>query len=715
MPAPPIIFDYTISVTGDCSNTNSGAISLFVTGGTPPFTIDWYYPPLSPDTQTLVPVIKTGLSAGTYSARVIDSSIPLNNEMYIDIPISSGVCISILGVQDTTCSINNGSVTGTSTSYYSSTKYYLYDINDTYIMSANTNQGSIIFGSLTAGTYYMKVEDLGGCTGQSPTFIVQNSPTLNYGLYSVPNTSCGGTPTGKIMITGLTGTPPYSYMWTTSATGSTVTGLTGGIYSVDVTDAYGCVVSKTINVDTVNPIGLGTFTAVEPTCFSADGSLTIQITGGTVPYYYSASTGDITIQYGTSWTISNLSSGNYNFQVTDAALCSIVVGTTLTPPQGITSVSVKTMGSTCSSNDGSITISVIGGTSPYTYTLIYPNGDMLNVSSNQTTQVFTNLYSGTYSVGVQDSQACYYMDEVTLIATDTFTISTETTGTTCNQSNGMINVVKTDGGLAPYTYSLDNTVNVLGTNLNEVLFTNVSSGQHTVSVTDATGCTQTSEVYVYGSEPVDFTLYTTSCGNGTDGSLTAFISSGVPPFNFNWSNNVPNNPQQIQVTGLTAGTYSLTVIDSNQCSLERNTTITCDKLYVSYQTYIMGSEVFNIQSQTKCGLVQMLNDGFNDLTNGNVGCSLISATFGVKVSVNPLGLTTSDDFFTSYSLVSAPSDNLYYDTVKALLETIPGIGTITIDSLNNQITIQTNPNDTTLNGQEIVVELTIVYDIMCLS
>jgi hypothetical protein len=129
----------------------------------------------------------------------------------------------------------------------------------------------------------------------------------------------------------------------------------------------------------------------------------------------------------------------------------------------------------------------------------------------------------------------------------------------------------------------------------------------------------------------------------------------------------------------------------------------------------MGAEVFNIQSQTKYGLLQMLNEGFNDITDSNTNCSLISATFTVTVSVNPLGISTSQTFFTSYSLVSAPSDNLYYDTVKDLLQTIPGIGTITIDALNNQITIQTNPNDTTLNGQEIVVDLTIVYDTICLS
>jgi hypothetical protein len=166
---------------------------------------------------------------------------------------------------------------------------------------------------------------------------------------------------------------------------------------------------------------------------------------------------------------------------------------------------------------------------------------------------------------------------------------------------------------------------------------------------------------------------------------------------------------------LTAGTYSLTVIDGTGCSLKRNTVIDCDETYVSYQTYVMGAEKFNIENLTKYGLLQMLNQGFDDLTSGNTSCGLVSATFGIKVSVNPLGTSASSNFFTTTSLVTAPADNQYYNAVKSLLSTISGIGNVIIDDSINQITIETNPGNTTLNGQEIVVDLTIVYDIMCIS
>ena len=708
-------FQYNIAITGDCSNTNVGAISLSLTGGTSPYTVEWVSPNLGTDVVTTLPSVRTSLSADTYAVRVNDSTLPTNQEFYINIPISSGVCASIVAVDSTTCATDNGSVTGTSTSNYSSTNFYLYFSNDTYITSASTNTSNVVFGNLTAGTYYMIAKDLGGCSGQTPNFIVEDSEPFTFGLYVVPNSSCGGTPVGKIFVTGQTGVSPYTYLWSNGFTTSSITGLTPDTYSVVVTDSLGCSYTQTGVITDVDVLGFGTFTATQPTCFSANGALTIQITGGTAPYYYSASTGNVQIQYGTSWTITGLSAGDYSISVTDSAFCNVIAGTTLLTPLGIASVTISSQGSTCSSVDGSITVSVAGGVSPYTYTLIYPGGNTVNIINSQTTQLFNGLSTGTYTVVVQDSSGCSYMDEITLITTNNYTISTEVTGTTCNQNNGTILVTRTDGGASPYDFSLDGVQNIIDTTLSAVTFTNVSSGQHTITVTDSTGCTQTAQVYVTESQPLDFTLYSTSCGEGSEGTLTALISTGLPPFTFDWSTNVSGNPQQIQATGLSAGTYNLIISDSNGCSLERTATIDCDALYVSYQTYVMGGEEFSIQSQTKYGLLQMLNEGFNDLTVGKTSCDLISAIFGVKVSVNPLGLTTSQNFFTGTTLVTAPSDNLYYDTVKNLLLSVPGIGGVTIDALNNQIIITTDPNNPTLNGQEIVVELTIIYDIMCLT
>lgn len=709
------VLNYNITVTGDCSNNNSGAFNLFVSAGTPPYTVQFLSPSYASQTITTQPASLVGLASNVYQLRVNDSSLPTNNEFLLNIPISSGVCGSIVAVQNTTCGVNNGSVTGSSTSQYSSTNYSLYDVNNNYLTSATTNTNEVVFGQLSAGTYYLGVTDLGGCTAFTQTFIIEESVPLDFGLYVVPNSSCGGTPIGKIFVTGQTGQAPYSYLWSNAQTGSTITGLTSGVYSVEVTDAFGCVLSKSATITDVNPVGLGIFTSTAPTCLQSNGVINMTITGGTAPFYYSASTGDVLVSYSRTFTLSGLSAGQYNFQVTDAGLCQMFAGTTLETPGGITSVTVQGQNSTCSSTNGSITVNVVGGNSPYTYTLIYPTGNQLNVSNSQTTQIFNNLSGGTYTVGVSDNTGCSFLEEVTLVAQNKFTISTQVVGTSCNQNNGSVTIFTTTGATLPLDYSVDGVQNVIDTNLTAVTFNNLSSGTRVITVTDADGCVQTTNILVPSSQSLNYSLYSTSCGSGSSGKITAFITSGEPPFSFNWSDNVPNEPQQIQVSGLTAGTYSLTVVDANGCSLTKNTTITCNTNSTSYQTYVMGAEVFNIQSPTKFGLLQMLNEGFFDLTSGNTSCDLISATFTAKVSVNPSGIIATQNFFTSTSLVQVPTDNQWYDTIRTLLLGIPGVGNVTIDQLNNQITIETSRNNTSLEGEEIVIDLVIDYNIICLT
>ena len=277
-------FNYNLSVTGDCQSTGSGIATLFISGGAAPYTVEWISPPLLTDVDVYDSITKSPLYGGVYSVRVNDSTIPVNQNLYINVPISSGVCASILGVQDTTCALNNGSVTGSSSSVYSSNNYYLYHSDGVFTQSATTNQTTVVFGNLTAGTYYMTVLDLGGCTGQSQSFIIDESTPLSFGLYSVPNTSCGGIPMGKISVTGITGHAPFQYLWSNGQTGSTVTGLTSGQYSVEVIDSFNCAVTQSTTVDSLQPLGFGTFSVTQPTCFSSNGVVTLTVTGGTAPY-----------------------------------------------------------------------------------------------------------------------------------------------------------------------------------------------------------------------------------------------------------------------------------------------------------------------------------------------------------------------------------------------------------------------------------------------
>lgn len=717
---------YNISITGDCSENGTGQILFTITGGTSPYTVN-LNSPFSGSYPTYGELLLSGLTEGIYSGSIVDSSIPPLTQLF-ETPISGGVCISFeqssidssFLIQHTTCGLNNGSVTLNSTSQYSSVTYILYDSEDNFINSAQTNQFTYQFLNLSAGTYYAVVQDIGGCSASTPTFIIETSNPLNFGLLVIPNAACGEIPVGKLIVTGLTGTPPFTYLWSNGSIEDRITGLTDGTYTVTVTDSFGCQHTESGTIERVPPVGLGVITSEQPTCFENDGSITITVTGGTSPYLYSASTGEQYVSYSQSFTFSGLSPGQYVFSVTDATFCSFTTNTNLNAPGGLESISISTMNSTCSSSDGSITISVVGGSSPYTYTLIDSSGNTLENINLLQVYTFNNLSSGLYTVAVQDNTGCGKSDEVMIIATDKFTISVSSTPTTCNISNGSVTVEATTGYTPPLTYSLDGSQTLI-TSLTAVTFSNVSAGQHTVTVTDAFGCVQTKQIFVPFSIPLLFSLYAVQCNGGNNGSVTALITSGTPPYSFQWSNNIPGNPQTSYVEGLGTGTYGVTIVDSSNCSLYQEVSIRCGTNFNSgtsgilFQKYIMGEDIFILESPTKCGLLEMLNEGYQNLIEDNVDCTFNSATFTAKVTVNPLGLELDDEFFTTTSLIIAPADNIWYDTVKGLLLQVPGVGNVIIDPLMNTITIQTIPDDNSLDGQEIIIELEINYDVNCLG
>ena len=681
---------------------------ITASGGIPPYTFDWFNPELGLGNY------KTGLPSGVYNVRANDSTVPVNNEFYINITVSGCLCVSILGVESTTCGLDNGTITATSDSSFSVVTYSLYNIGDEIINQIDSNTGQVIFTSLSAGTYYLVATDGGGGEGTSQTFIVEDSTELDFGLYVVPNASCGTGNIGKLYVTGQTGTPPYSYLWSNGSLASSISGLTAGVYSVEVTDFYGCKKTETGEIVNLAPVGLGGITTVNPTCYNNNGSLTFIITGGTAPYYYSASTGTVDISYSTEFTLLNLSNGQYQIQVTDAALCKFVASTTINSSYGITSVNVTTQNSYCSLTDGEITVNIVGGVTPYTITLVDSDGNSDIVTGNQTQEVFSNLLGGTYTVFVEDNGGCLYTQSVTILTQDKFDVTIGVNNSTCNNPYGQVDIYVGSGYETPLTYSIDGIINITDTILSSVTFNNISVGQHTVTVTDGSGCAITKAFSVDSTPPVNFSLYSTSCGTGSQGTITAFISSGIPPFNFYWSDNVLGNPQQISVSGLTGGTYTLIVEDSNGCSLVRGTEIDCDKVYTSVQSYTMGADLFDIISPTKCGINQILVDGYYDLTSGNTDCILIQATYTAKVQIQPQNTVITNTFYTGTTLVDVPSDNLWYTTIQNLLQSISGIVSVVVNPSTNQITIKSNPGSG-ISTQEVIVELIIEYDIDCLS
>ena len=586
-----------VSITGDCSNTNSGEFTIQVVSLSPGVTAVWSSPPYPTDNFIFVSpgiyeLTKTGLSAGTYSFTIIDSCIdPEPLQIPYNIYISSGTCVSIDAVQNTVCGLNNGIITASTSSIYGTeAKFYLYETTSGYVTSATsfTNVTSD-FNSLPPGTYYVIGDDGGGCTGMSETCIIKSSTTFDYDFYIVSNAAClPSNSAGAVYITNLNGTPPYTYSWNTVPvqTTSYITGLTEGFYQVTVTDFSGCELTKTANVGIVPPLGLGAIYTTSPSCFGNDAQVQIVVTGGTPPYYYSGSNGNSVVSFGSTYTFTNVAPGPFQISVTDAGLCNIIAGTTLTNPLGFANAVITTVNSTCTNNDGIIFITVNYLTSSFViYTLTNSSN---NVTTSNIVQSpswnFTNLESDTYTLTISGG-SCVYTTTVTINNTALIETDYNVTGTTCGLNNGAIELT-VSGGVGPYSYTLTGQLGINNSAFSSQTFTNLASGNYTATITDVgSNCSSVENIFVPPSQNANASMFSTQPSSYFyDGSITALITSGTPPFTWTWSPNV-NGQTGLTVNNLSGGTYTFILQDSLGCTKKRTVVLNKYTPFSSYQTY----------------------------------------------------------------------------------------------------------------------------------
>ena len=706
---------YNLIVTGDCSNTNSGAFEVQIFGTAPDYTIQWLSP-ASYGTIVLGAGVTgytvTNLSASTYSFNIIDSCSPTNTVLPVNVYISSGTCVSVSSFENTLCGLNNGSISATTTNLYGQAGFYLYDSVAGYITSATSVSTNYQFTNLSASTYYVVANDGGGCTGQSESIIIQDSSTVDYGLYVVNDAGCAVN-SGKIFITGLTGNPPYTYLWSNGQTTSSITGLTTGGYSVIVTDNTGCAVSKTTFVAQVPPIGIAAIFTDGPSCFGSDGEVTVVITGGTAPYYYSGSTSSNNgPSFDTEYTFTNLGSGNFDIRITDAGLCNTTSSVYLTTPGGFSVVSITTTNSTCSDNDGELSINLFGGSSPYVYTLEKEGGSTQTQTTNSSTWSFNNLNSGTYLLTISDGGPCTYINTYVINNIPAFTLSATTTGTTCNSDNGSVKI-DVSGGSPSYTYIIDGGATIQ-TTLSSTTFNNLSSGSHSISVTDGSSCNQTISFYINPSSSVDFVLVSTDNTMNNNGTITSLITSGEPPFTLTWSANV-NGQTGMTVNSLSAGTYTLKIVDDNGCERTRNVVIGGHVEVNSYQVYtVCDSDLSNYGELLSKGPKQMLLEGFYELTLNEFNCILNQAIFEATVSVS--GVVTTQEFYTGTTLNEYPTVDEWNSVIETMLINYDGISSVTFNVGDNKMVITTDCDSVvSLNDADVVINMKIYYDISCVS
>jgi hypothetical protein len=218
---------------------------------------------------------------------------------------------------------------------------------------------------------------------------------------------------------------------------------------------------------------------------------------------------------------------------------------------------VVDLNATCNgASDGGATASATGGTAPYTYSW----------SNMATTASITGVVAGTYSVTITDANGCSSTSSATI--TEPVVLAAASVvdlNATCNGASDGGATASATGGTASYTYSWSNMATTAS-------ITGVIAGTYTVTVTDANGCSSTSSATI--TEPV--VLAATSvvdlnatCNGASDGGATASATGGTAPYTYAWSNSATTT----SITGVIAGTYSVTIMDANGCSSTSSVTV----------------------------------------------------------------------------------------------------------------------------------------------
>ncbi|PSR04384.1 MAG: hypothetical protein BRD50_03770 [Bacteroidetes bacterium SW_11_45_7] len=400
---------------------------------------------------------------------------------------------------------------------------------------------------LSPGNYSVTVSDSTGC-GDTLSVTIQQPDTLVV-TDSVVNVSCAGANDGDIHLSVNGGTNPYDYNWDNNDTTQSITGLAGGTYNVTVTDSNGCTATSAMTVQEPDSLSIQT-SVTNASCNGAtDGSAGISVTGGTTPYDYNWSTGS------DSSSADSLSAGTYTVTVTDANGCTNSASVAVGEPQPI-SISPNVNDVSCNGGeDGSITLNVSGGSGAYSY--VWSNG---KISASIDT-----LSAGTYSVTVTDDNGCSDSTQATVSEPDSLILSTVVTDVSCNDGDdGLINL-SVAGGTPPYNYNWSNGQ----TSQND---TNLTAGTYDLTVTDGNNCTKTSSYEVTQPAALSLTVDSNNvlCNGAADGNAEAQASGGVGGFQYIWSNAQSGS----SIDNLSPGTYSVTVTDTNNCTIIDSTVIT---------------------------------------------------------------------------------------------------------------------------------------------
>jgi hypothetical protein len=551
-----------------CFGGSNGAAAINTpTGGTPGYTYNWTPGTPTGDGTTSI----TGLTAGTWTCAVTDANGCVASQNFT---VTQPPALSVTASSQTNVSCNGGS-NGAAAINTPTGGAGGYTYN--WTPGNPTGDGTTSVTGLTAGTWTCTVTDANGCVA-SPSFTVTQPPALSVTASSQTNVSCNGGSNGAVAVNNANGgAGGYTYNWTPGTpTGdgtTSITGLTAGTWTCTVTDANSCVASQSFTVTQPTAISLTASSQTNVSCNGgSNGAVAVNnANGGAGGYTYNWTPGTPTGDGTTS--ITGLTAGTWTCTVTDANSCVASQSFTVTQPNAISFNAADQTNVSCfGGSNGTFTVNTaLGGAGSFTYDWApgTPTGDG--------TTAVTGLTAGTYSVTATDANSC--------TATITFTITQPTalsvtpatqTNLVCNGgSTGAAAINTPTGGTPGYSYDW-----ALGTPIGDgtTSINGLTAGTWTCNVTDAKGCVASQSFTVTEPNAISFTAAAqtnVACFGNATGSFTVNAAlGGTGSFIYDWTPGTPTGDGTTSVTGLTAGTYSVTATDANSCMATITFTIT---------------------------------------------------------------------------------------------------------------------------------------------
>jgi gliding motility-associated-like protein len=574
---------YAISVTINADNTVSTPSS------TPTLCINTVLIPITHTTTGATGISNDGVDGANGLPTGVSSTWALNTITISGTPTANGVfnysipltggCGSVNAIgtitvnpQDTvkvTLTVDKNPVCEDDTVTLTATPYngginpsYQWQVNG---INAGTNSDTYSYVPVNNDVITVILTSDAACVTGNPATSTPLTITVNSlpsGATTVTDVACFNGTTGSVNLTVSGGAAPYTFLWSNGNTTEDLSNVAAGTYSVTITDTNLCTatVSDTVSEPATALSGAITSQTDVSVYGGNDGSVTVEGSGGTPPCQFSI---DAT-NYQASGTFNALTANTYTVTVQDANLCTFDVYVTINQPALPLSGTITSQTNVLcyGENSGSVTVSGVGGTTPYEYSL---DGNPYRASGT-----FDSLYVGTYTVTVRDASMTTYDVPVTITEpASALTVSTTQTDLLCYGTSTGTATATAAGGTPTYSYSW-NSSPVQTTDA----ATGLSAGTYTVTVTDANGCIETSDVTITGPPALTVTIsgVNVMCNAGSDGSATAVASGGTPPYNFSWD----TSPVQTgaTVTGLAAGSYTVTVTDAQGCTTTGSVQIT---------------------------------------------------------------------------------------------------------------------------------------------